>query len=114
MKTFNISIFLFLFSLSLNYLFIFFYHSPFSFTNVSFLSQLQHELFVVAESAGKEAHAIVQIKVLDVNDNAPYFVNPNPKVIVIEEDDRDLPKPLFKVRKSQLILYTRISIPMEI
>ncbi|XP_037789366.1 neural-cadherin-like [Penaeus monodon] len=57
----------------------------------------KHELFVVAESAGKEAHAIVKIIVLDVNDNAPFFVNPNPEVIVIEEDDRDLPKPLIKV-----------------
>ncbi|KAK8742320.1 hypothetical protein OTU49_001801, partial [Cherax quadricarinatus] len=33
----------------------------------------------------------------DVNDNPPYFLNPQPQVTVVEEDDRHLPATIAKV-----------------
>ncbi|XP_069159473.1 uncharacterized protein [Procambarus clarkii] len=59
----------------------------------------KHELVVAAESGGGEAvRAIVQVRVQDVNDNAPYFLHPDPIFTVIEEDDRDLPTTITTVR----------------
>lgn len=49
------------------------------------------------EGRGAAAHALVRVVVVDVNDNPPVFVRPEPRVTVIEEDDRDLPLPLAKV-----------------
>ncbi|MPC33149.1 Neural-cadherin [Portunus trituberculatus] len=51
----------------------------------------EHELVVAAEAGGAAVHTIVQVRVADVNDNAPYFLHPEPFFTVIEEDDRDLP-----------------------
>ncbi|ROT83110.1 putative neural-cadherin [Penaeus vannamei] len=56
-----------------------------------------HELVVAAEASGVLVHALVLVRVLDVNDNPPYFVTSDLKATVIEEDDRDLPLPLAKV-----------------
>ena len=50
------------------------------------------------EGGGSAAHTLVRVVVADVNDNPPMFVRPRPLVTVIEEDDRDLPLPLAKVR----------------
>ncbi|XP_047499098.1 putative neural-cadherin 2 [Penaeus chinensis] len=57
----------------------------------------RHELVIAGEAAGQEGHAIVQVRVADVNDNAPLFVTPDPQVTVIEEDDRHLPATILKV-----------------
>ncbi|XP_042892890.1 putative neural-cadherin 2, partial [Penaeus japonicus] len=57
----------------------------------------RHELVVAGEAGGQEVHAIVQVSVADVNDNAPSFVTPDPQVTVIEEDDRHLPATIIKV-----------------
>ncbi|XP_047499040.1 uncharacterized protein LOC125045668 [Penaeus chinensis] len=57
----------------------------------------KHELQVAAEAGGQVMHVIVEVQVFDVNDNVPYFVKPQPRVTVIEEDDRDLPMTLTKV-----------------
>ncbi|XP_037789241.1 putative neural-cadherin 2 [Penaeus monodon] len=57
----------------------------------------KHELQVAAEAGGQVMYVIVEVQVLDVNDNVPYFVKPQPRVTVIEEDDRDLPMTLTKV-----------------
>ncbi|XP_042206047.1 putative neural-cadherin 2 [Homarus americanus] len=57
----------------------------------------KHELVVAAEVEGQAAHAMVQVTVLDVNDNAPYFLNPKPQVTVVEEDDRHLPATIATV-----------------
>ncbi|XP_069157547.1 putative neural-cadherin 2 isoform X1 [Procambarus clarkii] len=40
---------------------------------------------------------MVQVRVADVNDNPPYFLNPQPQVTVVEEDDRHLPATIAKV-----------------
>lgn len=37
----------------------------------------------------------------DVNDNPPYFLNPEPQVNVVEEDRRDLPSSLVKVSQAR-------------
>ena len=58
---------------------------------------LQHELVVAAEAGGAAVHTIVQVRVADVNDNAPYFLHPEPFFTVIEEDDRDLPSSITTV-----------------
>ncbi|XP_071536735.1 putative neural-cadherin 2 isoform X2 [Panulirus ornatus] len=73
----------------------------------------KHELVVSAEAGDAVVHAIVQVRVADVNDNAPYFLHPEEQVIVIEEDDRDLPVTITKVeaqdadgRDTGRLLYT--------
>jgi len=57
-------------------------------------------LIVAAESKGVVAHSLVHVAAGDVNDNSPEFVDPNPEVTVIEEDDRDLPLPIVQVNIS--------------
>ncbi|XP_068222054.1 neural-cadherin-like [Palaemon carinicauda] len=57
----------------------------------------KHELIVSCDSGSQVAHTIVQVAVADVNDNPPVFLNPDPYVTVIEEDDRHLPTTLIKV-----------------
>ncbi|XP_068204753.1 protocadherin Fat 4-like [Palaemon carinicauda] len=57
----------------------------------------KHELVVSGEGGGQVVHTIVQVSVADVNDNPPVFLNPDPHVTVIEEDDRHLPTTLIKV-----------------
>ncbi|XP_042217001.1 protocadherin Fat 2-like [Homarus americanus] len=59
--------------------------------------QDKHQLVVSAESADVSARTLVLVNVLDTNDHAPFFLDPAPKVTVIEEDDRDLPAPIIKV-----------------
>ncbi|ROT84283.1 Protocadherin Fat 4 [Penaeus vannamei] len=56
----------------------------------------KHELVVAGEAGGLVVHTIVQVRVVDVNDNAPSFVTPDPEVTLVEEDDRDLPQTLIK------------------
>ncbi|KAK7013374.1 hypothetical protein SK128_020771, partial [Halocaridina rubra] len=60
----------------------------------------KHELVVSGEAGGQSVHTIVQVSVADVNDNPPYFINPDSHVTVIEEDDRHLPATLVKVEAS--------------
>ncbi|XP_064105899.1 putative neural-cadherin 2 isoform X2 [Macrobrachium nipponense] len=70
---------------------------------VTLAASLDHELFSTHEiivsgvGGGQVGHAIVRVSVTDVNDNAPSFVNPDPHVTIIEEDDRHLPSTLLKV-----------------
>ncbi|XP_071536341.1 putative neural-cadherin 2 isoform X3 [Panulirus ornatus] len=64
---------------------------------LNFEHQDKHELVVAAEASGVWARTLVLVKVVDANDQAPYFLDPAPKVTVIEEDDRDLPAPIIKV-----------------
>ncbi|XP_071534244.1 putative neural-cadherin 2 [Panulirus ornatus] len=59
--------------------------------------QDKHELVVAAEGGGHTVHAMVQVRVNDVNDNPPYFLNPQPHLTVVEEDDRHLPATIAKV-----------------
>ncbi|XP_071534241.1 putative neural-cadherin 2 isoform X2 [Panulirus ornatus] len=59
--------------------------------------QDKHELVVAAEGGGHTVHAMVQVRVSDVNDNPPYFLNPQPHLTVVEEDDRHLPATIAKV-----------------
>ncbi|XP_045130294.1 putative neural-cadherin 2 isoform X1 [Portunus trituberculatus] len=57
----------------------------------------KHELVVVAEAAGEVAHTRVRVRVRDVNDNPPYFLDPRPYVTLVEEDDRSLPASIITV-----------------
>ncbi|KAK8375146.1 hypothetical protein O3P69_015655, partial [Scylla paramamosain] len=57
----------------------------------------QHQLEVTAEAGGAAARAQLVVQVGDVNDNAPEFVRPAPRITVIEEDDRDLPATIARV-----------------
>lgn len=54
---------------------------------------------VSAESEMAVAHTVVEVLVTDVNDNPPVFLNPEPRITLVEEDDRDLPAPVAKVRE---------------
>ncbi|XP_042875099.1 protocadherin-16-like [Penaeus japonicus] len=60
----------------------------------------KHELLVEAEAGGEGTWVAVEVRVTDVNDNPPYFLNPEPQVNVVEEDRRGLPSPLVKVEAS--------------
>ncbi|XP_066961725.1 neural-cadherin-like [Macrobrachium rosenbergii] len=57
----------------------------------------KHEIVVTGEGGGQVVQAVVEVTVTDVNDNSPIFINPDPHVTVIEEDDRHLPASLLKV-----------------
>ncbi|XP_050716089.1 putative neural-cadherin 2 isoform X2 [Eriocheir sinensis] len=57
----------------------------------------EHELVVSAEGDMEVTHTVVQLRVTDVNDNPPVFLNPDPRITLVEEDDRDLPAPVAKV-----------------
>ncbi|XP_063855910.1 uncharacterized protein LOC135097790 [Scylla paramamosain] len=57
----------------------------------------QHQLEVTAEAGGAAARAQLVVQIGDVNDNAPEFVRPAPRITVIEEDDRDLPATIARV-----------------
>ncbi|XP_064093225.1 neural-cadherin-like [Macrobrachium nipponense] len=60
-------------------------------------SRDKHELAISGEAEGHTVQTLVQVRVADVNDNPPYFVSPDPKVTVVEEEDRHLPTTLMKV-----------------
>ncbi|XP_063887811.1 putative neural-cadherin 2 [Scylla paramamosain] len=57
----------------------------------------KHDLVVAAEGGGETTYAKVRVRVNDVNDNAPYFIDPQPEVVVVEEDDRHLPATIATV-----------------
>ncbi|CAL4063527.1 unnamed protein product, partial [Meganyctiphanes norvegica] len=57
----------------------------------------KHELVVTAEAGVDEAHSIVEVTVVDVNDNPPAFINSDTEISVQEEEDRGLPKLLRKI-----------------
>ncbi|KAK8404802.1 hypothetical protein O3P69_001423 [Scylla paramamosain] len=57
----------------------------------------EHELVVTAEGGMDAVHTYVFIRVDDVNDNPPVFLQPEPRITLVEEDDRDLPAPVAKV-----------------
>ncbi|XP_050715995.1 protocadherin-16-like [Eriocheir sinensis] len=57
----------------------------------------KHELEVTAESGSEAAVSVVLVKVVDVNDNPPTFLQPEPRVLLVEEDDRDLPATIARV-----------------
>ncbi|KAK4291356.1 hypothetical protein Pmani_035807 [Petrolisthes manimaculis] len=89
---------------------------PLNFAGANFtILERHHELVVAAEAGGATVHAIVQVRVADVNDNAPHFLQPDPYFTVIEEDDRDLPSVVTKVeardrdRQDQLGLHYTLS-----
>ena len=65
------------------------------------LSLFQHELVVVAEAGVDLAHARVQVRVRDVNDNPPYFLNPRPHVTLVEEEESSLPATIITVRERE-------------
>ncbi|MPC09092.1 Neural-cadherin [Portunus trituberculatus] len=50
-----------------------------------------HELVVAAEGVNAAARALIMVQVTDVNDNPPVFLQPEQRLTVVEEDDRDLP-----------------------
>ncbi|XP_064077719.1 LOW QUALITY PROTEIN: neural-cadherin-like [Macrobrachium nipponense] len=60
--------------------------------------EIMHEIVVTGEGGGQVVQAVVEVTVTDVNDNRPIFINPDPHVTVIEEDDRHLPTTLLKPR----------------
>lgn len=62
----------------------------------------QHELVVTAESAGRAALTVLVVRVDDVNDNPPTFLVPDQRLTIVEEDDRDLPAIIAKVRRALL------------
>lgn len=57
----------------------------------------QHELVVTAESGGRAALTVLEVRVDDVNDNPPTFLLPDQRLTIVEEDDRDLPAIIAKV-----------------
>lgn len=78
-----------------------FSHHPHTLSPSSLLHPLQHELVVTAEGGGAAARVLVLVRVADVNDNAPEFVRPAPRLTIIEEDDRDLPATITRVRQGR-------------
>lgn len=60
----------------------------------------QHELVVTAESGGRAALTVLEVRVDDVNDNPPTFLVPDQRLTIVEEDDRDLPAIIAKVRRA--------------
>ena len=64
---------------------------------------MQHKITVSAAGGGSKAQSTVIVMVGDVNDNAPYFPESKPIVTIIEEDDRDLPLVVAKVKVIQMI-----------
>lgn len=62
---------------------------------------LQHELVVRAEGGGVAVMSLVQVKVVDVNDNPPHFLEEEMTVTVVEEDDSHLPANIFKVSENE-------------
>ena len=62
-----------------------------------FLTILQHALVVMGRAGAATAHSLVAVAAADVNDNAPRFGEAAPRVSLIEEDDRDLPRVIARV-----------------
>lgn len=58
----------------------------------------QFELRLAVSDSLKENHTSVVIHVRDVNDNSPQFERPTYRTQITEEDDRNLPKRVLKVR----------------
>lgn len=52
---------------------------------------------VVAKHESHEANAVVNVKVMDMNDNPPVFERPTYRTQIMEEDDRNLPKRILQV-----------------
>ena len=59
---------------------------------------------MAAEGGGETAHAKVRVRVNDVNDNPPYFIDPQPEVMVVEEDDRHLPATIATVSRVMMMM----------
>ncbi|XP_068219630.1 putative neural-cadherin 2 [Palaemon carinicauda] len=59
--------------------------------------QRKHELVVAAEAEGGSVHSFVAVSVADINDNPPRFLHNDAKVTILEGEDEDLPKTIFKV-----------------
>ncbi|XP_068228023.1 putative neural-cadherin 2 [Palaemon carinicauda] len=57
----------------------------------------KQELEISGKARGQTVHAIVQVRVADLNDNPPTFIRQDLKVTVTEEDDRHLAVVLLKV-----------------
>ncbi|XP_063874461.1 putative neural-cadherin 2 isoform X1 [Scylla paramamosain] len=57
----------------------------------------RHELVVAAEGGNAAARALIMVQVTDVNDNPPVFPQPEPRLTIVEEDDRDLPATITRV-----------------
>ncbi|XP_045101058.1 putative neural-cadherin 2 isoform X2 [Portunus trituberculatus] len=57
----------------------------------------RHELVVAAEGVNAAARALIMVQVTDVNDNPPVFLQPEQRLTVVEEDDRDLPATITRV-----------------
>lgn len=59
---------------------------------------VKHCLTVGARVGEFEAEAAVKILVEDVNEYRPVFTRETYETQITEEDDRDLPKPILRVR----------------
>ena len=60
----------------------------------------QYELRLVASDNKNENWTTVVIHVNDVNDNPPVFDRPTYETQITEEDDRNLPKRVLKVKEA--------------
>lgn len=54
---------------------------------------------MTAKGGDEAAHTLVLVRVVDVNDNPPVFLNVEPRLTLVEEDDRDLPATIIRVRR---------------
>lgn len=59
---------------------------------------IQYELRLVASDNLNENYTTIVIHVNDVNDNPPVFDRPTYETQITEEDDRNLPKRVLKVK----------------
>lgn len=55
--------------------------------------------------------SLVQVKVVDVNDNPPHFLEEEMTVTVVEEDDKHLPATIFKVSEDECAVKQRGNTP---
>ena len=58
---------------------------------------------MAAEGGNAAARALIMIQVTDVNDNPPVFLQPEQRLTVVEEDDRDLPATITRVRRCAMV-----------
>ena len=62
---------------------------------------------LVASDNLNENYTTVVIHVNDVNDNPPVFDRPTYETQITEEDDRNLPKRVLKVKKNRRVFFPR-------
>ena len=55
---------------------------------------------MTAEAGNEATSVLVLVQVVDINDNPPVFLQPEPRLTIIEEDDRDLPATITRVRRA--------------